>query len=492
MKGKQILTKRIIHYWSAFLLICMGLVGFGIYRLVLNDQSSVAESAQTTATIKTGDLRISAFGSGTLISAVEAEIGFEQGGVIDEILVETGDEIAEGQLLVRLVDDDFLDDLLVTEQNLRELTSDAAIAAAALELAEAQKAVLTAESILSFYISPYVYKSEIRLREAEEILQEAIQNAALNPSDETDQKVVEAQEAVENAKLSLSLNWETYYEEYVPDFFDFKWIDPYVEPWRDSEGKLHYYWHHYYDPPSETEVAVAWAELAVAEARAGEADAYLSLLMDGEVPEDTAGEQFTAMEYAIDDLVQAQETLEASRLVAPMDGIVINIDVQEFEQISRGKGVMTIAQLEPVTLEVSFAEGDWSLVEEGNTVEVTFDALPEKTYSGQITFVDPILQSSQNTTIVSALVELDTSGPDWADLPLLSGASVEVIAGEANDVVLLPIEGIQDDQGDDGIVFVQKNGEFTQQEVELGLRDVIYVEVTSGLSPGDVVLIGTN
>ena len=486
------LTERLRKYWPAFLLICIALAGFGIYQLTLSGQSSEAEPAQTTATINTGDIRISAFGSGTLTSAVEVELAFEEGGVIEEILVETGDEIEEGQLLARLDEDDLQEDLMEAEGNLREMTSGAAVAAAALELAEAQKDVLTAESTLSFYISPYVFKSEIRLREAEEALQEAIQNAFLNPSSEADQKVIEAQEAVEVAELSLELNWETYYDEYVPDFFDFKWIDPWVPPWRDAEGKLHFYWHHYYDPPSEDEVAVAWAELAVAEARVGEAEAYLALLTDGDAPEDAAGSQLTALEYAIDDLVQAQEALEASRLVAPMDGVVIDINVQENDQVSSDNGVMTIAQLEPVTLEVSFDEGDWSLVKERNTVEVIFDALPEKTYIGQITFVDPTLLTSRNTTIVSALVELDTSGTGWIDLPLSSGASIEVVSGEVNDGVLLPFEGLQQDEGERGIVLVEKNGEYSEQEVELGLRDVLYVEVISGLSAGDKVLIGTN
>jgi HlyD family secretion protein len=492
MKGNQMVTERLTKYWPALLLICVSLASFGFYQFAMNDQSSEAQPAQTTATIKTGDLRISAFGSGTLTSVIEVEIGFEEGGVVNEILVETGDEIAEGQLLARLDDDDLQEEVLNAEQNLRELTSDAAIAAAALELAEAQKAVLTAESTLSFYISPYVFVSEIRLREAEEALQEAIQYASLNPSDEADQKVIDAQEAVKNAEFSLSLNWETYYEEYVPDFFDFKWIDPYVEPWRDEEGKLHFYWHHYYDPPSETEVAVVWAELAIAEARVKEAEAYLALLTEGETPEDASGAQLTSLEYAIDDLVQAQEVLEASRLLAPMDGVVIDLTIQENDQITARKGVMTIAQLEPITLEASFDEGDWSLVEEGNIVEVIFDALPEKTYIGQITFVDPTLQTSRNTTVVSALVELDTSRTGWTDLPLLSGASIEVVAGEVNDAVLLPFEGLQEDNGESGIVLVKENGEYTQKEIELGLRDVLYVEVTSGLSTGDEVLIGTN
>ena len=209
--------------WLLFVLILIISMRFAINQLPGSIPDEVSSSDQSTAAVRSGDIRVSAFGSGTLISAADAELAFEVGGVIDEILVETGDEIKEGQVLARLDGEDLKDVLLDAEQNLRELTSDVAIAAAALELAEAKKAVLTAEYTLSFYLSPYVYKSEIRLREAEGVLQEAVQSAALNPSDEADERIVTAQAAVEKAQVSLALNWETYYEEYVPDFFNFRW-----------------------------------------------------------------------------------------------------------------------------------------------------------------------------------------------------------------------------------------------------------------------------
>ncbi len=51
------------------------------------------------------------------------------------------------------------------------------------------------------------------------------------------------------------------------------------------------------------------------------------------------------------------------------------------------------------------------------------------------------------------------------------------------------MEALQEQQGNEGIVLLLKNDEVTRQSVELGLRDVIYVEVTGGLSAGDVVVI---
>jgi len=456
------------------------LVGLGLYLPLYSVPEEGDTSNVTTSTIHAGDIRVSAMGNGSLISALEVELGFEYGGVVGEILVTTGDSVEEGQVLAILEDEELIQNLEKAEADLRELTSDAAVAAAALEIARAQKALLSAESELSFLISPYVLKSELRLRKAQQELQKAEQDAVLNPSDEEDQGIVDAREAVDHAILSLEMNWTTYFEEYVPDFFNF--------PWRDQYG----FRHDYYDPPSETEVAVVRAELAAAEARVEEAEVYLAALTESEILDDAYGSQLIKLEKAGEKVSDAQYALEASNLLAPMDGVIVELNTQELEKTGTKK-IITIAQLEPPTIKVSFDEGDWSLVKEGNPVEVIFDALPEKIYLGEIVFVDPTLQTRQNTTTVSALVELDITQTGWANLPLLSASTVEVIAGAVQGAVLLPIEGIQEDNGDQGLVYlIQDDGETIPQEVELGLRDVLYVEIIEGLSIGNVVLIGSN
>ncbi len=465
-----------MKYWPVYLVLVL-VMGFGSYQILRSAPDMDKEIQQTTATIGRGDIRISGIGSGTLISAEENELGFEYGGVVAEILVEVGDIVEQGDLLAVLENDDLQETLIREQAEFRELSSDASEAAAALELAEAQKAVLTAESTLRFYLSPYVFKGEIRLREAERVLNQAEQNAVLNPSAEADQSVVDAQEIVDQAALSQALNWETYYEEYVPDFFNF--------PWRDQFG----FWHDYYDPPSDTEVALAWAELSAAQARLEEAEIYQAVLVGGSISEEAFGSKITALEKTAEKVADAQEKLDASRLIAPLDGVVLEINFTEKETVG-SKKTITIARLDPPTLEVSFDEGDWALVKEGSPVEVIFDVLPERTYLGTVIFVDPTLQTRQNTTTVSALVELELSMTGWTDLPLLSGASIEVIGGESDNVVLLPIEGLQSDRGDVGTVLVYKDGAYLLKEIELGLRDVLYIEVLSGLSVGDLVLIG--
>lgn len=188
-------------------------------------------------------------------------------------------------------------------------------------------------------------------------------------------------------------------------------------------------------------------------------------------------------------VADARERFEAATLTSLTDGMVIEISLTE-EEIIGTKKVVTIARMDPPTLEVSLDEGDWSLVIEGSQVEVTFDALAEKVYFGEVTFVDPTLQTTRDFTEVSALVEIDVTETGWAGLPLSSAASIEVIAGEANEVVLLPIDGLQESSSGQGTVLLESEDGFRSQEVELGLWDVLFVEVLDGLNAGDVVLIG--
>jgi len=463
-------------FWYIHVLILV-IISMVIFLVLRSDHGSEDTAAATTSTISTGDIRISAFGSGTLIAAEELQVGFEVEGVVKEILVETGDMVQEGDALAVLYDDELEEALADAEAALRELTSDASVAETALELAEAQKDVLTAQSTLSFYLSPYVYKAEVRLQEAQDELNAALKEAEENPSDEADQYAIEAQAIVDQAELSLALNWETYYEEYVPDFFNF--------PWRDRFG----FWHDYYDPPSELEVTEVWAELAAAKARVEEAEYFLAALTEGSIPGEAYGSKITELEMAAEIVADARERFEAATLTSLTDGMVIEISLTE-EEIIGTKKVVTIARMDPPTLEVSLDEGDWSLVIEGSQVEVTFDALAEKVYFGEVTFVDPTLQTTRDFTEVSALVEIDVTETGWAGLPLSSAASIEVIAGEANEVVLLPIDGLQESSSGQGTVLLESEDGFRSQEVELGLWDVLFVEVLDGLNAGDVVLIG--
>jgi RND family efflux transporter MFP subunit len=167
----------------------------------------------------------------------------------------------------------------------------------------------------------------------------------------------------------------------------------------------------------------------------------------------------------------------------------MSIDTSTGDTVSSGTTVITIDDLSRPYLEVYLDESDWSNIKVDDEVEVTFDILPDKTYTGTVTQVDPGLYTENNTSVVRALVKLGNIDIDNFNLPLGTTASVDVIGGRAQDAVLVPIEALHQ-AGDQYTVFVMENGKPRLRVIEIGIQDLLYAEVKSGLEPGDVVTTG--
>lgn len=70
-------------------------------------------------------------------------------------------------------------------------------------------------------------------------------------------------------------------------------------------------------------------------------------------------------------------------------------------------------------------------------------------------------------------------------------ASVEIIGGQAENVLLVPVEAVRDlGDGAYGVFVVQSDGSLRLRPVEVGLMDATYVEIKSGLDLGDTVTTG--
>jgi multidrug efflux pump subunit AcrA (membrane-fusion protein) len=92
---------------------------------------------------------------------------------------------------------------------------------------------------------------------------------------------------------------------------------------------------------------------------------------------------------------------------------------------------------------------------------------------------------------IQALATLDLEDKDfqWA-LPSGLNATVDVIAGSAEGVLLVPAEALWEISPGEYAVFVMVDGELQVREVEVGLMDYAYAEIVSGLEAGDLVSTG--
>ena len=136
-------------------------------------------------------------------------------------------------------------------------------------------------------------------------------------------------------------------------------------------------------------------------------------------------------------------------------------------------------------------EFDLDSIVVGYEADVTFDAFADQVFKGTVTYVSPELVSSGNVKYVYGLVSLDMSSyAKPFNLPLGMNATVEVIGGRAEGVLLVPVEALKTiDEGQYG-VFVMENGVPKLKVVEVGLMDFTSAEIKSGLNLGDEVTTG--
>jgi RND family efflux transporter MFP subunit len=240
--------------------------------------------------------------------------------------------------------------------------------------------------------------------------------------------------------------------------------------------------------PSEAEIAAARAtyELAIEDHK--EARAYLDMLNGAALPEDVPGSSLTELVEAQTALQTAEENLKATQLISPIRGTVTDVSASVGDYVSESS-IVTVADLsQPYTIDTYFDAEDWSAVQVGYPTEIVFDILPDDTFTGVVTMVYPELDTSSNSSLVHAVVKLNDVVD--ASLPGGTSAAVDVISGEAKDSVLVPVEALH--KIDDGryTLFVVENGSPRLRVVEVGLQDITYAEIKSGLNEVEIVKNG--
>jgi HlyD family secretion protein len=491
-KGAGIMTvlRKLINKKNKRLIIivsiCVVAVALGgslYYFLAVRPAQTAAETAQTepqTAVVRRGDLEILSTGSGELISAVQMDVGFKSGGTIDDILVSAGDVVEKGQLLAVLDDTSALSQLVQAQRTYSNMTSPAAIAAAKEALAVAKQDHSNARSTLEYMISPTVVSWERQMVNAQDDLEKAKSDYEDDPSDENEQAVKDAESAVAVAQKGLDGAWYYYEHEYIYTTFEI------VTEYNNRTKKTI----EYVNKPSDVQIQEARAEYELTREMMHEAETYLKALNTGVIPDDATGDAIIQLEQAKISLQSAQQTLDETKLYAPISGTILSLDAYIGETVSSG-AIMTIADLTNLQLDIYLDSSDWNRIAVGYDVEVVFDALPTETYTGTLIEIDSFLTQEAGASVLGALVQLDEESIQaLGSFPLGMSARVDVIGGRAENAILVPVEALHQISEDQYSVFVVEDGELKVRMVKIGLQDLFYAEVLSGLEPGEVVTTG--
>ncbi len=183
----------------------------------------------------------------------------------------------------------------------------------------------------------------------------------------------------------------------------------------------------------------------------------------------------------------AEARLSKMRIVAPFDGVVGIRIVSIGDYVKDGADLINIEDVRTLKVDFRLPERYMTQVKVGQSVDISADALPGKTFRGNLDAINPRVDANGRSLELRA--RLDNS-----DGLLRPGmfARVRVILGERNDALLIPEEAIVP-QGDDFFVFrvVDREGQTIVQRVRVraGVRRDAKVEIVDGLQNGDRVVI---
>lgn len=259
-------------------------------------------------------------------------------------------------------------------------------------------------------------------------------------------------------------------------------------------------------PNAET-LAAAQAQLAAAEARLAQltgaqrqgaldaqqgnlaaAEAQLAQLQASPRSSDLA--RATArVAQAEAQLEQARIRLDEATLRAPFAGTIAEVNVAPGEEVGQ-QAPVTLLDTTRYQISVTVDEVDVARVAVGQPVEVLIDALGAPALPGSVKRIAPLAQPDNSVAAYAITIEIEPGAR-----PIKAGmtASASIIAERRDSALYVPAAAVTTEGGASVVQLIttDKDGkqQLTPQPVELGLRAGDLVEIRSGLSEGQQVLV---
>ena len=200
-------------------------------------------------------------------------------------------------------------------------------------------------------------------------------------------------------------------------------------------------------------------------------------------------------------LQDAKDKLADYYVRAPFEGTIATVNVKKSDSVSSGAVVATLITTKQIA-EVSLNEVDLATVKVGQKVNLTFDAVPKLTISGEVSEIDSIGTESQGVVTYNVKISFDTQ-----DERVKSGMSVSaaIITAIKQDVLVVSNSAIKSQNGlsyvemfdgplvkpTDGLIGSISVIAPTKIPVEVGISNDSETEIISGIKEGDEIITRT-
>jgi RND family efflux transporter MFP subunit len=194
-----------------------------------------------------------------------------------------------------------------------------------------------------------------------------------------------------------------------------------------------------------------------------------------------AEQSYRSLQAARARITLAKKSVADTLVRAPFSGIVAERLVSVGDYVAKGTKVATVVSVNPLRVELTIPEQSVSLVKIGQPVRLSVDAYPGREFAATIRFISPSLRSDQRALTVEAV----TDNPDGLLKPgLFATASIKQPTSAAG--LLVPATAVETVSGTSR-VYIVKNNRIEERIVTLGEKVDSLVELTSGVSAGEVV-----
>jgi HlyD family secretion protein len=211
-----------------------------------------------------------------------------------------------------------------------------------------------------------------------------------------------------------------------------------------------------------------------------------------------AGRSSLTVQQLQSEIAALRSKVASARITAPADGTLYSLPVKAGDYVKTGDLLAEMADLHRVRVRAFIDEPELGALEPGDTVKITWDALPNRSWTGK-TEVIPKQVVARGTRSVGELL----CAVDNQKLELLPNINVDVRihSNERNNVLTVPRAAVDSEGGHRYVFVITKNAlsvgksRLARREIRVGIADATSFEVMSGLQenemvalPGDAVL----
>ncbi|EAH5325445.1 efflux RND transporter periplasmic adaptor subunit [Campylobacter jejuni] len=199
-------------------------------------------------------------------------------------------------------------------------------------------------------------------------------------------------------------------------------------------------------------------------------------------------------------LKNAQKDLGYTTITAPMDGVVINVAVDEGQTVNANQNTPTIvriANLDEMEVRMEIAEADVSKIKVGTELDFSLLNDPQKTYHAKIASIDPadteVSDSSTSSSSSNAIYYYAKFYVANKDDFLRIGMSIqnEIVVASAKAVLAVPTYAIKSDPKG-YYVEILENQKAVKKYVKLGIKDSINTQILEGVNENEELIVSSS